>query len=180
MVVAARRPRKRLAAAEASGQPGDRGHRHAARATKHGHCWARFGLPKRSGTKPPRPMNKRPCSSLGRRPINSRRPRPGPTPAATTRPFGTANKRWPSATPPKSWLFLAETHYQQQARLPKSQRDWQPFRKAFAEAAAAAERNRCREPWRLKLLQAGALLAGAMEKPADKARRRGRGTAAHR
>ena len=78
------------------------------------------------------------------------------------------------------WLLLAETRFQQQIRLPKSQRDWQPFRKAFVEAAAAAEKKSLPEPWRLKLLQAGALLAGAMEKSVRRSARRGRRTAARR
>jgi len=35
---------------------------------------------------------------------------------------------------------------------------------------AAAEKKSLSEPWRLRLLQAGALLAGAMDKSSDKAR----------
>jgi len=70
----------------------------------------------------------------------------------------------------ETWLILADTHYRQQIHRPKSQRDWQPFRRAFAEAVAAAEKKSLSEPWRLRLLQAGALLAGAMDKSSDKAR----------
>ncbi len=45
--------------------------------------------------------------------------------------------------------------------MPQTQRNWQPFRKALAEAAAAAGKHSLPDPWRLDVLQAGALLAGA-------------------
>jgi cellulose synthase operon protein C len=67
-------------------------------------------------------------------------------------------------------VFLAGARCQQQIQLPKAQRDWRPFRKAFAEAVAVADAKSLPEPWRLKLIQADALAEGAMDKPAEKAK----------
>jgi tetratricopeptide (TPR) repeat protein len=67
-------------------------------------------------------------------------------------------------------LLLADARYQQQAALPTAQRQWQPFRKALAQAAESAEKQALARPWRLTLLRAGALLAGAMDKSPDEAR----------
>lgn len=67
-------------------------------------------------------------------------------------------------------FFLANACYQHQLRLPPEQRKWESFRKAFAEAAATGKQMAA-DPWRLSVLEAGALLAGATDKPAEEARR---------
>ena len=94
-----------------------------------------------NGTKRPRPMNKRPCSNLVRRHISI----PPAKAWAKTGRYDTAIHYGEQALAIKNALeirlFLADTRCRQQIRLPKSQRDWQPFRKTFAEAAAAAEKE---------------------------------------
>ena len=72
---------------------------------------------------------------------------------------------------PEIRLFLANTHYRQQLMLRAKDRNWQPFQKAFAEALAAADQASLPAPWRLAVLRANALLAGAMGKSPDEVRR---------
>jgi tetratricopeptide (TPR) repeat protein len=71
----------------------------------------------------------------------------------------------------ETWFALTDAYYREQVRLPKSRRDWKPFNQALAEVAAAAKKGTLAKPWRMNLSQAGALLAGATDKPPDDARR---------
>lgn len=64
---------------------------------------------------------------------------------------------------PERWLDLARAEFRHQVQLSKEERDWEPFRKAFAQATNPLDPWSLADTWRARLLEAEYLVVQGEE-----------------